>query len=112
MQKRTIVIGAAGALVAAAAVTGWFVLGAERSAVRPGAGPYDQQLTECQDRIWGDQMHIAELAFTPNTVWHEVVKQDVKIGGKFTMPGARGPKTTHAYECMLRGTRVITTSIQ
>ena len=77
MRQRNLIFGAAAAVVVVGAA-GWFVLG--------GSGGYQTQLSECQERVWGDQMHLAELEFTLNTVWHQD-KPDVKLGGKFTMPG-------------------------
>ncbi|MSP20875.1 MAG: hypothetical protein EXQ93_05015 [Alphaproteobacteria bacterium] len=86
MRQRNLIFGAAAAVVVVGAA-GWFVLGGSGGATAlPGDGGYQTQLSECQERVWGDQMHLAELEFTLNTVWHQD-KPDVKLGGKFTMPG-------------------------
>lgn len=83
----------------------------DSNAVVAGDGGHSTQVSECQDRVWGDQMHLAELDFTANTVWHQE-KPDLKIGGKLTMPGSRGMKTPFNYECTFRGGKIIAAQVQ
>ncbi len=96
------------ALLAAVALAGCGDSGAK---VVAGGGGHDTEIADCQERVWGDQMHLAELEFTANTLWHQE-KPDLKVGGKFTMPGNRGMKTPFTYECTFRGGKLIATQIQ
>lgn len=110
MRTRNIVIGVA--VVAAVAVGAWFFLGTgDTNKALAGAGTYQSQLVDCQDRIHGDEMHMPELEFTPNTVWHET-SPALKIGGKYTKPGPRGQRVTYFYECTFQGSRLINTNVR
>ena len=111
MRTRNLVI--AGAVVVIAAGAGWMLFGAGSGGakVTAGAGQYQTQLVDCQDRIHGDEMHMPELEFTPNTVWHET-SPSVKLGGKYTKPGPQGRKMSYAYECTFQGARIIATNVR
>jgi hypothetical protein len=114
MRTRNLII--AGAVVIIAAAGGWMLFGAggggsgSGKAVA-GAGNYQTQLVDCQDRIHGDEMHMPELEFTPNTVWHETTP-NLKVGGKYTKPGPRGQRVSYAYECSFNGARIIATNVR
>ena len=102
---RIAMLAGAACLAAAVAACG------ESNGVTAGDGGHGTEVSECQDRVWGDQMHLAELEFTPNSVWHQT-KPDLKVGGKLTMPGNRGMKTPFNYECTFRGGRLIAAQVQ
>ena len=63
----------------------WFAYGALfASPVKAGAGPFQQALADCQERIFEDEQHPADMKFIDNTVWREGDAANLSIGGKLS----------------------------
>ena len=114
-MRRSVLIGAI-AVVAVAAVGGWYFLGrggAGGGSVRAGAGPYEAAMSECQDQVYADAMEDPNLKFIARTTWHEVrADQSVVVGGKMSKLNDVAQTRTYNYQCIARGNRVIAVDVR
>ncbi len=112
MRTRNLVVGAA--VLAVAAGGGWYAYAAMfGSPVKAGAGPYQTQLVECQERLFEDEMHPADMKFLDATVWREGTPENLKLGGKLSrMNYGNGRTTTYNYSCTIHSGRIFDAGIQ
>jgi hypothetical protein len=114
-MRRSVVFGAI-AVVAVAAVGGWYFLGrggAGGGATRAGVGAYEAAMSECQDQVFADAMEDPNLKFVAGTTWHEVrADQSVLVGGKMSKLNEVGQPRTYNYQCIARGNRVIAVDVR
>lgn len=114
-MRRTIVIGGA-VVVAVAAASGWYFFGGGSGgggAARPGVGPYEAAMSECQEQVYADSMEDPNLKFLDGTTWHEVrADQSVLLGGKLSKLNEVARPRTYNYQCVTRGTRVLSADVR
>src|SRR5262245_57849398 len=112
MRRRNLI--AAAVVLVAAAGGAWYAYGALfGSSVNAGAGDHQQALADCQERIFEDEMHPADMKFLDQTVWHEGTAADFTIGGKLSrVDYGLGRTMTFNYQCKVHGGRIFDAGIQ
>lgn len=112
-MRRSVVVGAL-AVIAVAAVGGWYFFGGSNGGpARPGVGPYEAAMTECQEQVYADSMEDPNLKFIAGTTWHEVrADQSVLLGGKLSKLNEVAQPRTYNYQCSARGTRILSVDVR